>query len=469
MSAITESSTVVFTGACILQHRASKSRDPQFLELVDFLRGADLSTTNLEAVIDDGTDWPAFVGGQGGFGSQYCSVPTWAVEELKWHGFDLVFTANNHFCDLGEGGILTTLKYLDEGGLLHSGSGRNMTQASAPTYACTGWGRVATINASDNGIRGRGEIPFPVPRGCLAADQGPWFPDRPGINMIRYEPVYHVDKPALDALRRASQALGWEHDKALRRMGAGLLNPSVGVSALDHREDTDELFHFNGTKYQLADEFGFETVPYAEDLERNYTWIREARRTADIVIVGMHQQGSAMNEGEPPDHTRIFAHGAIDAGADVFVGHGGQNRMFGIERYNGGVIIWGVPGYITTQRRITVPLEQLRRFGLTADNTPSDLMDIIFAAKGKSPEPGRFGTYNPSKGHAVFSLEFGGDAKIRRVLIHPSESTGPRGIPKLATPGGEISDSVLQVVTERSEKVGTTVKVLDGVGVIELN
>jgi poly-gamma-glutamate synthesis protein (capsule biosynthesis protein) len=326
------------------------------------------------------------------------------------------------------------------------------------------------VNAADNGIRSRGEIPFPVPRGCLAADQGPSFADRPGLNMLRYEPIYHVDRTTVETLRRASTEIGWELDKDLRRRGGGLHSPSVGASGLDRREDSARLFHFNGTKYALDDRFFFETVAFHEDLERNYRWIREARANADVVVAGLHQQGASWDEELPPDHMRVFAHGAVDAGADIVVGHG-HGRFGGVEVYRGSVIIYGLPGFIVQlMQRGRVPLEQLQRFGFGLDTTPSEFMAFMREAMAIGLYPAEAGTPNPSGGLATFSVDFDDDLAIQRVLVHPLELTSGAtgGTPLLAEAGGPVAQSVLDVAAARTKRHGTELVVRDGVGVIEV-
>ena len=237
-------------------------------------------------------------------------------------GVEAVWAANNHSCDLGEGGVVTTLDYLDAAGISHAGTGRNLSEATAPAYHDTAHGRMALISASDWGPRGKADLPYPIPHGVMAADQGAAFPDRPGLNLLRFDAPLHVDREALDALRRISAKLGWEETKERRRRGGGRDEPLVGPDLVGGEQDDDDAFHFMGTKFVAGDAFTFETVPYEADLERNYKWIAEARRQADVVVVGLHQQGASRSEREPPDHTRIFARGAIDAGADVFVAHG---------------------------------------------------------------------------------------------------------------------------------------------------
>src|SRR5262245_44571887 len=98
------------------------------------VRSADLSMANLEAVIIDGHEPPAFSAGRGGCGSPYLAVGPWLVDELRSWGFDLLFPANNHASDFGEAGVMSTIENLDRGGLRHAGSGRNLTEASSATY-----------------------------------------------------------------------------------------------------------------------------------------------------------------------------------------------------------------------------------------------------------------------------------------------------------------------------------------------
>jgi len=461
---------ISLVGDCLIQHPCSSLRDPGLHEVAELLRGSDVALANLEGNLQNGEDWPAFVAGQGGFASPYLSIPPSIVEELKWFGLDLVFTANNHSSDFGEGGILTTLKHLDAAGLAHAGTGANLTQATAPGFAYHARGRVAVVAAADNGIRSTGEIPFPVPRGCLAADQGPWFRDRPGVNMLRFEPIFHVDAETMGALRRASERIGWERDKELRRAGGGLMNPSVGASILDRREDTDSLFHFNGTKFRLGEDFRFETIPCEDDLQRNYKWIREARRNADIVIVSLHQQGAAWAPGAPADYVRTFAHGAIDAGADIFTAHG-DGKFGGIEIYNGKAIIYGMPGFISHLfQRTKTPLEQVRRLGLTDDATPADVVDLTIRSFKVSAAPDAHAANNPSGGSALYSASFGKDG-LEKITVYPLDRVRRRRgetVPRLAEPGSPVHQAVIELLKERSARLGTSVQERDGVAVIEV-
>jgi len=93
------------------------------------------------------------------------------VDGLKEFGFNLFATGNNHSWDLGTAGILSTLETLDQRGLVHAGSGRNLGEASAPAFLNTPAGRVALVAFASGKVRTGG------------AAQAM----RPGVNEVRLD------------------------------------------------------------------------------------------------------------------------------------------------------------------------------------------------------------------------------------------------------------------------------------------
>ena len=115
--------------------------------------------------------------------------------------------------------------------------------------------------------------------------------------------------------------------------------------------------------------------PYQADLERNYKWVAEARRQGDTVVVGLLQQGASRSEREPPDHTRIFAHGAIDAGADVFVVRTGGAASAASRSYKGKVILYGLPGFVRQRASSQSSPNRWRRFALTYEAAAGEFLE----------------------------------------------------------------------------------------------
>jgi poly-gamma-glutamate synthesis protein (capsule biosynthesis protein) len=93
------------------------------------------------------------------------------VDGLKEFGFNLFATGNNHSWDLGTAGILSTLETLDQRGLVHAGSGRNLGEAAAPAFLNTPAGRVALVAFASGKVRTGG------------AAQAM----RPGVNEVRLD------------------------------------------------------------------------------------------------------------------------------------------------------------------------------------------------------------------------------------------------------------------------------------------
>lgn len=82
------------------------------------------------------------------------------------------------------------------------------------------------------------------------------------------------------------------------------------------------------------------TFPHHEDSEAMLSDIRHLKECVDIVIVSMHW-GIHFKEGEIAMYERVYGHSAIDAGADIILGHH-QHILKPIEIYRGKPIFYGL-------------------------------------------------------------------------------------------------------------------------------
>ncbi|MEC7769118.1 MAG: CapA family protein, partial [Acidobacteriota bacterium] len=92
--------TMALTGDSIITRRLSVYQEPEFLEMVNLLRGADVAFTNLEMLFHDYEPYPMHQSG----GTYMRAAPA-LVNELVWAGFDMVSRANNHTGDYGTLGM----------------------------------------------------------------------------------------------------------------------------------------------------------------------------------------------------------------------------------------------------------------------------------------------------------------------------------------------------------------------------
>ncbi len=124
--------TLLFVGDIMLS-RAVASRinsigkgDPRFpfLESANFLHSADLTFGNLEGPISSR-------GKNQGSIYSFRDDPD-VVEGLKFAGFDVLSTANNHIFDWGREALMDTDTLLRAGGITPIGTGRNYDEANSP-------------------------------------------------------------------------------------------------------------------------------------------------------------------------------------------------------------------------------------------------------------------------------------------------------------------------------------------------
>jgi hypothetical protein len=85
VSAVAQEMTLALTGDAIITRRLSVYDEPDFLEMIELIRGADAAFTNLEMLFHDFEPYPAHQSG----GTWMRGDPA-LLEELTWAGIDMV-------------------------------------------------------------------------------------------------------------------------------------------------------------------------------------------------------------------------------------------------------------------------------------------------------------------------------------------------------------------------------------------
>ena len=85
------------------------------------------------------------------------------------------------------------------------------------------------------------------------------------------------------------------------------------------------------------------SFPHPDDLEKMLNDIREAKKQADLVVVSMHW-GIHFKEGVLAGYQKYYAHFAIDAGADLILGHH-AHILKPIEMYKGKAIFYSLGNF----------------------------------------------------------------------------------------------------------------------------
>jgi poly-gamma-glutamate synthesis protein (capsule biosynthesis protein) len=438
---------IALTGDSIVTRSLSMFNEEPYLRMRDILKSADVVFTNFEANVHPYLDDPH---AQRDGGGTYVTTEPRLLADLKWMGVNLVSCGSSHADDYGPKGILDTLRYLDEAGIAHAGSGRHLAEARAPAYVETAQGRVALVAATSQ-----------YKPGSKAGDQRYDTLGYPGVNGLRHKVVYGLNKPMLDELRKIGAAIGWDASVERRRF--------QGDPVPKRSEDS---YNFLGRTFKVGVP-GETTFVNEDDLKENLRQVRNARAFADKVIVSLHCHdlgGPTLltarrrtDIDDLADFAIDFGRRAIDTGADIFVCHGPQVPL-AVELYKGKPMLHGIGTFLFQIETMKyLPAEAYQRYRLDERATPADFI----AARYQDDTLGH--AADPAQWEQMFAIcEFSGDdlAGLQLYPIdlgHQRPRTG-RGRPILADQ--VVADRVLARVERLSAKYGTRIERRDGIGIV---
>jgi poly-gamma-glutamate capsule biosynthesis protein CapA/YwtB (metallophosphatase superfamily) len=424
LSGIAGSFRLAAVGDALVTMRFSQVTEPRFLDVIKLIRESDVGFANLEMLFHDFRGSPAAERG----GTWMGADPVIA-EDLKWAGFKLFGRANNHTGDYGEYGMQQTTDTLSRLGLTQAGVGRTLGDARSPAYYDGPKGRVALISCASTFT--------PSSRaGASRAD----LPGRPGLSPLRHTQLYKIDAKGLADLTDLAAQLR-------------LPKPSPNANG---------GFNFLGTRYQVAQKPGIEWTADERDVRDILASVRDARRMADFVVVSIHSHEPSNNSTDPAPFLPTFARAAIDAGADVFVGHG-PHRLRGVEIYKGKPIFYSLGDFFFQNDAVRrLPADFYEEYGLAPESTPADAYDARDASAGA------FSKTQANFESAVAVSEYQ-DGKLTSVTLHPvtlgqHEPRGHRGRPMTASP--DDARRIIDEVTKISAQYGTRIEFRGGVGVV---
>lgn len=430
----------------------TKYDETDYLGLIELMRAADVTVANLETTVRTSAE-----GNPNVSTGTIMSTPPELLTELQWMGINLVSAANNHTCDYGISGVMATIEHLQQANLAFAGIGPTLMKARAPGYVDTKMGRIGLVSATTFfGAHAR------------AGDSRPDSPGRPGINPLRFSKLYSVDERAFRDLARIKAELGF--DLAQKRNAAHFYSSSEAPL------DTGADQVFLNEKFRLGSEFGTSTVAHAEDAAGNLRQIGEARRRAEWVVFAFHNHelGDAGRETavskadmeEPAGFAHQFARDAIDAGADMVIGHG-PHVAFGIEIYKGRPILHSLGNFILQNDTVeSYPADAYARFGMAVDATPAEFIDER-SGGGKRGFDGSIRYWLGIAAECEFKA-----GNLAKLIIHPLDlgfgtRRSERGRPVLAR--GEAARNVLERVKYLSERYGTQMTIEKDRAVVALD
>ena len=414
------------TGDSIITRKLSVYDEPAFLRVINLIRDADVGFTNLEMLFHDYE--PYAMSASGG---TYMRAEPALVHDLTWAGFDMVARANNHTGDYGVLGMNLTTKYVAEAGLVQAGVGQSLPEAREAKFLETPKGRVALISVAST-------FPDHSRAGRTRGD----IPARPGLNPLRFDTVTTTTPERLATL----QAIAAEIN--------GRPAPSGPAPT---------ALTFFGRRFTAGDTPGVTTVPNQQDLDEIAAVVRSAAGLADYTMVTIHAHEGGSSRLVPADFLVTFARAMVDAGADMFVGHG-PHVLRGVELYKGKPILYSLGDFIfQNETLLRLPSENYERYDLGPDRHVNDFNDARYDLD-KSGFPA-----DPLIWEAVVAIPTFRGKQLIELAFHPitlghGKPRSVRGRPLYAE--GALGQKILNDLVKLSGEMGTTITVRDGVGYV---
>ena len=314
--------TLTVVGEALVARPFANQTEPEFTDLVKLLRESDVSYAHLETNIADTheLDWSAR-GSTGAAG--YLVAPPQIAKDLAAVGINTVSLAMNHSFDWGVAGLRNTIKHCKAAGLMVAGTGDDLEEATAPGYLETDKGRISMVSVASGNS----------PHEWAGYGKGP-IAGRPGVNPLRLKKLFVVDQATAAQLKDAGRKMGTLSEAAARNKEFNIFPGAIAGSN-----------GFSGSAVLESDKFDITTVSHPGDEKRNIRAIQEAMKMSDFVMVAHHNSVSEEARGkDPADFVIDFARKSIDAGADIYIGHG-WHTFLGIEIYKGKPIIYGLGSF----------------------------------------------------------------------------------------------------------------------------
>lgn len=430
-----EEFTMALTGDSIITRSLSVYEEPEYLQMIELIRSADMAFTNLEMLFHDYEPYPMAESG----GTWMRADPALA-DDLAWAGIDMVSRANNHTGDYGTLGLELTTKYVAAAGIVQAGIGMSLAEAREAKFLETSKARVALISVSSSFAKHMG-----------AGRSRDDVPARPGLNPLRYKTTYVLPETDFEKLRETGESLGQFIDQDGNPRGTDEEEPGKM-----------EMF---GRNFAIGDESTIRMEANEDDVQEITAVVNNASRVADFTVVTIHAHEHAGRRELSPDFLPVFARAMIEAGADVFVTHG-PHVLRGIEIYQGKPIFYSMGNFIfQNETLLRLPSDNYEKYDLDGNAHVADFND----ARYENDTEG-FPTIVENWESVIAVPTFRG-GNLSKLQLYPiSLGYGAprqvRGRPLFAH--RELAEKIIGNLRELSKPYGTEIEFRRGIGIVKL-
>ncbi|MBR5218088.1 MAG: CapA family protein [Clostridia bacterium] len=413
-------------GDMIIQRRIYKGYEG-FDELSPFIRQGDARFFNLETTLNyEGEAYAsAFSGGT------YLRTNPEALHDIKPFGFNMTSFNNNHAMDYAMDGFLSTFDAVENSGLVHSGAGHNLAEASAPKYLDTKNGRVALISVNTD-----------FDPSMMAGAQSPRVKGRPGINGLRIEKHVELGKEDLEHIKRIAKGTNINAQKEIERREGY------------HPEISNDECELGGLKFRLGDEMRCVMKVNESDMTRVEKAIFEAKLQADYIMISVHSHLITGDSKEyPTEVLREFSHRCIDAGANAIVGHG-PHLLRPIEIYKNSPIFYSLGDFVLQLYNVEFgPADFFEKNGLTSQATIHELLK-------KRSKDFTIGLMTDKRMfRSVIPYWETEGTKLKKIVLMPIELSLDGNKAEIGLPRQSFNPEIAEYLAEMCKPYGTTVQI----------
>lgn len=396
-----------------------------FAAAIEFLRGARARFANIEVVFHDGSAPPAAQ-----VAGAWACAPEAVAAELVRLGINLASTAHNHAGDYGAPAMASTRRCLDGLGIVNAGTGEDLADARRHRLLQTNGVKVALVAATTT------TMPHAAAGHTRADARG-----RPGVNGLRFATRHIVDAIALAGLERMVENL------PARPFGAHRERPLAQRPSGPGQLWLGEQLFVRGEAFSIA------SSADPRDLADLAVSIAAARAAADFVVFSVHShEFDSINE-EPPAFLVEYCRAAIEAGADIVVGHG-PHILRGIELYRSRPILYSLGAFLFQPYRFPrQPADFFEGLGLDRDGSLAEAYAARRRSGGFFDDPHYWQTVA-----ARFVLgDDGGELSLLPVQLIADDSDAAIGMPTAAA--GAPAAEIIGRLAELSARLGTTMDI----------
>ena len=420
-------------GDVIIQKRIYEEFEG-FDELTSFIKQGDARFFNLETTLNYEGEASAsqFSGGT------YLRTNPEVLDDMKKFGFNMTSFNNNHALDFFYDGFECTLDGVEKSGLVHSGAGRNLAEASAPKYLETKNGRVALIAVNSS-----------FDPSMMAGEQSPRVKGRPGINGLRIEKHIELPKEDLEQIRRIAKATNINAQKEIER--------KEGY----HSGINENECELGDMKFVLGSEPRYVMKVNDLDMKRVEKAIYEAKLQADYIIVSVHShQISGDSKENPSQFLQDFSHRCIDVGANAIIGHG-PHLLRPIEVYKECPIFYSLGDFVFQLYDIEfAPEDFFNKNGLTSEATVHELL------KKRSKDFSVGLMTDKRMFRSVIPYWETADGKLEKIILMPIELSMDGNKSETGLPRRSFNAEIAEYLGDMCKPYGTTIKIAEN-GLLE--